>query len=121
MATGFPVLFNIDLWAGNSGTAGNAAGFVFDIEAFSWDGSEIVFRAVFADGSEIRKTSANGGIAIDPETQRVTIPFAVADSRKVAAEPNKQAAYEIERRINGGEWTVAAGFLTARGGVNDDS
>lgn len=106
---------------GNSGTLENSSGIVFERDVDP-AGSEFVFRATINGAEVLRKTSADGGVAVTSFVEdaatwcRIVVPITVDESRLLT----RNAAYVIERRIDGSERDWHRGFLIVKGSVNDD-
>ena len=83
-------------------------------------GSEIIFVAE-TTASTIRKTTADGSLQmLMPATGEVTLKLTPEETRLLAI-GKLRSRYEIERRIDGDEFTILSGCLIVVQGVNDDA
>ena len=83
-------------------------------------GSEIVFIAETI-ASTIRKTTADGTLEMPtPVMGEVKLKLMPEETRLFAV-GKLRSRYEIERRIDGDEFTILSGCLIVVQGVNDDA
>ncbi len=81
-------------------------------------GSTFVLTVVWPEGS-LRKSSADGGLTLDPANGEIVWQPVPAETRLIPE--GRIAQYEWERRLPGGRQSIVlAGHLIGQGGINDD-
>lgn len=92
-----------------------------DLTAFDLTGSELVFRALDASGTELFRFSSEDATELeitDASAGEYTFSLTGAQTRLVPL--GRVAKYEIERRVGTSQESFMAGFLIGEGGANDD-
>ena len=104
--------YDFDIWRGNNQPA---VKFIFPFDIAS---SSFIMRLTI-DETTYSYSSDDGDLIIDETDNSVVWPYTVEISREIPLGKNSQ--YELERRVSGGEQrTYLYGYITGRGGLNDD-
>ena len=93
-------------------------------QGFDLSGSELVFRVIDSSGSEYLRISSDdvdSGISIgtDEDDVESLIVFDI-DYTITRDAPTRALSYAVERRLNGGQWTLFKGPLKMITDANDD-
>lgn len=83
-------------------------------------GSDYILKIVLSDedATEVVKTIGDGITVDDPLTGKISLLLTANETRLI---PLGISSYELEKHINGEEYTVLYGSLSASGGANDDN
>lgn len=120
-----PIRHDFSVWRGASGIDGNSNGLVFywlqsDETPVNLSGYEFILTVnagTTASSSQLIKKQTPGDISVDIDTAKVTCPLSVADTRLMTSIHH----YELESRIGGVERVLLYGYITAKGGANEDA
>jgi hypothetical protein len=95
-----------------------------DGAAFDLTGSTIIWRASAVDEAETEVFAYVGGVneqvlIEDAEAGIITLSLPASITRNIPA--GRLTKYELERRIDGSEEVLLAGFIIGEGGANADA
>ena len=126
------MMYNFEVRAGNSGTVKNEAGLEIVLKSgdpplpVDLSDSSFVFSVLRDRGQPLtlEKTSeVGGGILVDADDGRVTVPFTSDDTRAMfgrSSNPLVSVIYQLDRIRPQSERTVLFGSITVLAGVSDD-
>lgn len=113
-----PAVVDFDLWRGS-----NLPPVIFGLEnedgtPFPVAGSEFVLSIRWGGGSIRKSTAVGDGFVLNETTSELAWSPTLAETRLVPL--GRLSRYEVERRIGGTQDTLISGFITGKGGNNDD-
>lgn len=104
--------YDFDIWRGNNQP------WVKFIFPFDISDSSFILRLTMEEAT-YTYSSEDGDLSIDASDNSVTWPYTVAMSRQIPAGKNTQ--FELEKYGPGNvQQTYLYGYITGRGGLNDD-